>query len=224
MLIICDYRLPVELKSNLKAFGEVIDFRTKGIVYEAISGHPDIFFHKAGNTIVYAPNTPQFYIELLKSTNSPLVSGVKPLGMAYPKTVYYNAVAIHNHLYCHAAHIDSAVIAAHSQKEVFHLNQGYVACNMVVGSKTLLTSDKGISKALDGQYLPPSNIRLKGVSHGFIGGSCHVFQDKLLLFGSLNYISESAVIEGFARDNSLQIVELYAGPLVDGGGLLMVNS
>lgn len=223
MLIICDYRLPEEIKNNLRKRGEVVDFRTEGIVYEAISGHPDIFFHKAGNVIVHAPNVPSKYLKIIDSNNVNLISGEKPLGKEYPNTIYYNAVADKNKLYCNSKFIDSVVVNAHKGKEVVHLNQGYAACNLVIGNKSVLTSDKGIYKQTSGFYLSPAEIVLQGVENGFIGGCCTIFQDEIFLNGSLDCFSESIVIEEFAYENNLRITELYHGPLMDGGGLLILD-
>ena len=69
MLIICDSKLPEDLKTNLRKRGEVMEFKTRGIVYDSISGHPDIFFHRAGKAVIYAPNTPSKYLEILKYLN-----------------------------------------------------------------------------------------------------------------------------------------------------------
>lgn len=203
-------------------FGEVVNFKTDNIVYDAISGHPDIFFHKVDNTIIFAPNTPQRYIEILKTTSLTLIKGEKALGFRYPETIFYNAVASQKKLYCHSKFIDKSLINAHASKEIVHLNQGYAACNMVVGPQLILASDKGICNITEAQYFNPSEIQLEGVKNGFIGGSCVVFMDKLLLFGSMKHISQSSIIEMFAKENKLNIIELYSGPLVDGGGLLWV--
>jgi len=222
MLIICDSRLPEDLKANLRKRGEVLEFKTQGIVYDSISGHPDIFFHRVGKAVIYAPNTPSKYLEILNSLDIKLIRGEKFLKINYPDTVYYNAVADKKRLFCHSKFVDSTLIKAHAGKEIFHLNQGYAACNMVVGSQSILTSDKGIHKLIKGYYINPVEIQLLGFDYGFIGGSCTIYQNMLLLNGSLDYISDSAVIESFAKENYLTIVELYEGPLVDGGGLLFL--
>ena len=223
VLIICDGRLPAELKANLRKYGDVLSFATKGIVYDAISGHPDIFFHRSGKKVVCAPCTPPAYLDALARVGAELIKGESRLGDKYPQTVYYNAVAGEKYLYCNSQYVDSRVVGLHAGKEIFHLNQGYVACNMVVGGNTVLTSDAGIAKALNAAFFDPAEIILKGVNHGFIGGSCFVTDDMLLLNGSLRFVSQRDKILKFAEENNLKIIELYNGPLIDGGGLLVIG-
>ena len=69
MLIIIDNKLPEAAKKTLSAFGEIIEFSTSEITYEAISGHPDVFFCKTDKTLVVAPNLPQQYKSILKKNN-----------------------------------------------------------------------------------------------------------------------------------------------------------
>ncbi len=222
MLIFVDKRLPAALKKSLNRFGETVDFFTEGIVYEAVSGHPDIFFHKSDDKIIYAPNTPVRYLKLLQQSELNLICGEKPLGEKYPHTVLYNALADDEKFYCNESHIDSSIKELHAGKTLVNLKQGYVACNMILGRNSVLSSDKGICKITGAAYFNPGKILLAGVKHGFIGGSCSIFKDKLLVNGSLKHSGDPAVLEKFAEDNELEIIELYDGPLIDGGGLLLL--
>ena len=66
MLIFVDEKIPPKACEKLAEYGEVIKFKTNEIVYEAISGHPDIFFSQMENQLVVAPNLPPFYFQKLK--------------------------------------------------------------------------------------------------------------------------------------------------------------
>jgi hypothetical protein len=51
MLIIADARLPERVLKNLERYGEVLPFASQGIVYDSISGHPDIFLCQTPNAL-----------------------------------------------------------------------------------------------------------------------------------------------------------------------------
>ena len=70
MFIIADNRIPPQAKEKLSEYGEIINFSTKGITYEAISGHPDIFFCQVNNKLIVAPNLPDLYKNTLTSKNT----------------------------------------------------------------------------------------------------------------------------------------------------------
>ncbi len=57
MLIIVDKKIPWEAKDKLSVSGTVLELETEGIVYPAISGHPDIFFCKTPQMLVISPKS-----------------------------------------------------------------------------------------------------------------------------------------------------------------------
>lgn len=223
MLIIGDKRLPQEVKKRLSKFGEFIDFSSNGIVYESISGHPDIFFHKYENKLIIAPNLPEEFLKLLSQTSLHIILGESALGFSYPDTARYNASYNSEFLFCNSQIIDNQILNIHSDKKLMHVNQGYTACNIIIGEKSILASDKGICKNINAKYFNPEEIILSGVNNGFLGGSCSIYKSNLLINGSLKYISQNSIIEDFASDNSLKLIELYDGPLIDGGGYIFID-
>jgi hypothetical protein len=222
MLIIGDWRLPESLKMALKTKADFVNFKTSGIVYDSVSGHPDIFMHRCNKDIVVAPNLPDFYLKILADAGLNLVIGNHNLGFEYPNSAFYNAICNSEYLFCNSKIIDNQILKLHAAKKIVHVNQGYVACNMVVGKNSILTSDKGISSKLGLNYFSPQGIILPEQKHGFIGGATAIFHNELWLFGSKNFISEFWLLEKFADDNELNIIELYKGPLIDGGGLVVL--
>ena len=92
MVVIADKRLPWEVKSKLSEYGKLIEMESSGIVYEAISGHPDIFLCVTKDELIIAPNTPLNIKDQLAENGLSFKSGSKNLGAKYPKTAYYNAV------------------------------------------------------------------------------------------------------------------------------------
>ena len=224
MLIICDKRIPARAQETLKSHGRVIPFMTRGLVYDAIAGHPDIFFHAAPAGLIYAPNTPAAFIDILRKENIPLIKGRRPAGPGYPSTAAYNATATANRLIGNIPLLDESLTEAYSGKEKVTVNQGYTACNLLTGPVSMLTSDRGIAKTLGCRYISPEGILLPGFRHGFIGGCCGITEQKLFFTGSLRHYASGHVLRHFATENQLEIVELYDGPPVDGGGILFLKT
>ncbi|MCF8231691.1 MAG: hypothetical protein K9J27_05820 [Bacteroidales bacterium] len=72
-------------------------------------------------------------------------------------------------------------------------------------------------------FVSPENIFLKNYSHGFIGGTAGVFGDHVYFAGSLTYSPEGNKIASFLNKLNYKIVELYDGPLIDGGGIFFLH-
>ncbi len=176
MLIIADYRIPEQIRKNLQALGEVALLQTEGVVYDSISGHPDIFLCKTPNQLIVAPETPSYIIEKLKLHNIPFSFGKKHVGNAYPKTVPYNAVVTNQYLIHQTDFTDESILALPLQK--IKIPQGYAQCNIIpLKDNSFIVSDKGIEKQLklagiETYYFAPQNIRLYQQKHGFLGGCC----------------------------------------------------
>ncbi|MBN2745598.1 MAG: hypothetical protein JXR34_02645 [Bacteroidales bacterium] len=222
MLIIGDGRLPAEIRQELQGMGEFFGLSSSGVVYPAISGHPDIFLHKTADKLIVAPNSAKELIDKFIEKQIPFVFGEKELGISYPETAFYNATYAEEVLFCNQKLVDVSILEAHAGKKIQHFNQGYVSCNLVVGGESLLTSDRGIEKSVRAYFFPPTEIRLEGVKHGFIGGACSIWQESLLINGSLKKTRHADILLRFAEENHLIIKELYDGSLIDGGGLIFL--
>ncbi|NOY49767.1 MAG: hypothetical protein GXO88_04270 [Chlorobi bacterium] len=226
MQIITNNILPQKAISKLKNFGEIILFETEGIVYPAISNHPDVFFCPVGEELLVAPNLPEFYKNILNEKKIKFKEGKKPLGQKYPATAIYNTVVTQNHLIANTKVIDEKVLGLSANKKIIHVNQAYTRCNLLqLSEEKFITSDKGIFKVLEKEkmdvlYVNPAGIVLKGFKNGFFGGCCGVLENKVFIAGSLNHFAEREKVRGFLND--FEIVELYDGPLLDVGGVLMV--
>jgi hypothetical protein len=77
-----------------------------------------------------------------------------------------------------------------------------------------------MNEGLECLYVSPGDILLPGFEHGFFGGTCGLFENKLLLLGSLRYFNDGEKIRQFLAKTKMEIIELYDGPLVDGGSIL----
>ncbi len=230
MLIIGDARLPVEAIKNLSAFGTFVPFATCGITYEAVSGHPDLFFCQQQQQVVVAPNMPEQYMKILQNHGLSFVKGKLPVGKLYPQTSRYNAVVTSNFLIHNAKHTDPLLKETFVKKEFIHVNQGYTRCNLLVLNDDLfITSDNGIFRQLKKQhldvyYFSPDDILLPGFEHGFLGGCLGVYENLVFVTGSLSRFQEGKKLCKLLESRHYKIVELYDGPLFDGGSLFFFTT
>jgi len=239
-MIIVDKKIPEEAKVKLAKYGILVELETDGIVYPAISGHPDIFFCKTPELLVVSPSLPEKYLNLLKEQHLQFIIGnqaslpVRQAGSipaypaGYPATVHYNA-AINDHYLVHNLKYTDPVIlqSCHTLKKI-PVKQGYTRCNLtLLKDDHYITSDTGIQKelqrnGLDGILVSPEGIVLSGFPNGFIGGTLGVLNDRIFVIGSLFHYAEGGKVRAYLENLEYEIVELYEGPLFDGGSILFL--
>ncbi len=234
--VIIDGRVSKEIENGLKNLGvETIRTSAHKAVYEAISCHPDVMLHHlGGNRIVYAPETPEHFLDRLSQMGFDLIEGKTYLTDRYPWTIAYNVArvgrfAFHNLRYTDPVLRDELINLG---AELVHVNQGYTKCNVsVVDEKSIITSDIGIAKAarkrgIDVLLIPPKeNIKLAGFDEGFIGGSTVLLnRDRWAVAGSIHSLNSSDLIISFLGKRGITAVSLYEGPVMDIGSILPVKT
>lgn len=228
MLIIIDNKLPKPAKDKLSEFGEIIEFSTTGITYEAISGHPDVFFCKADKTLVIAPNLSKQHKNILEKNNISFIEGSKKIGQNYPETAIYNAAISENYIIHNFDFTDEIILKNTSSKQKIKINQAYSRCSILpLKENNFITSDKGIQKTffenkINHLYVSPEKIVLPGFPNGFIGGCCGVLENKIFLSGSLKYFPDGEKIKQFVQNLKYEVIELYDGLLFDCGSILFL--
>jgi hypothetical protein len=229
MLIIVDAKIPAMAKEALSAMGQLLELATHGIVYPAISGHPDVFFCRVGQELVVAPNLPNDYHKKLLENGIKTVIGKSPLGSQYPATAHYNAVVTHEYLIHHPAITDEIIKNLCINKKVVAVKQGYTRCNlMMVGEEHALISDPGIGQALEPLgiktlFVDPRSVQLPGFDHGFFGGCCGIWQDTLYVLAGRDTFAQSAEIEMFVAAARYKIHWLTNAMPFDGGGIFFID-
>ena len=229
MWIIADKKIPAEAKKKLHSYGHLMELETNGITYPAISGHPDIFFTQVDNQLVVAPNLPGKFIEALQIHKIQFIFGERPVGEKYPETAGYNAVVTSEFLIHNSALTDPVIRNLCLNKTPVHVNQGYTRCNLLfLDDGHAITSDEGIYNALDANrietlFVQPVGIALPGYSHGFFGGCCGMYGNRLFTIGNPDYFSGGNKIRQLACRLNIEIVELCDSPLFDGGGVIFIE-
>jgi hypothetical protein len=229
MLIIADARFPESIVKNLARFGRVLPFFSSGIVYESIGGHPDIFLCPTPDALIAAPNTPSEIIEKIKKRGIVPVMGTLPVGAGYPASARYN-VFIGNDCLVHRGGLTDHAILEHAEGlHFFDVRQGYARCSVIEAGGLHITSDRGIDGTLKNAgketfYIDPSSISLPGQHHGLFGGCAGVFNNLFFLAGSVGHFPEGSALRNHLQKRNIEIVELYDGPLLDGGGILILET
>lgn len=227
MIILADKRIPEEAMRSLGKYGKILAVESDGITYPAISGHPDIFFCKAGEKLIVAPNAPKPIVDFLKAGENKMNIGQKEIGSVYPHTAPYNALITKDFVIHKKEITDSVILSVCHQQEFIDVKQAYTRCStLALNENRFVTSDKGIEKVLskkgfDVLYVNPAGIVLHGFTNGFFGGCCGVYKNKIFITGHLDYYPDGKKVKDFLSD--YEIIELYKGPLYDGGGLIFLE-
>jgi hypothetical protein len=228
MLIIVDAKISPGAKEHLSAYGNLMELKTSGITYPAISGHPDIFFCQSPEHLFVAPNLPAHYFDQLKAHTIAFITGELDVGPEYPSSARYNAVATSNYLIHNFRHTDFMITRTLEDLQPVHVDQGYCRCNLLpLKDDHFIASDAGIIKGLQPLGLQPlglqpGGILLEGFPNGFFGGGCGVWEDKVFINGSLKFYEEGEKVRDFMNQLGYNIIDLYSGPLVDVGSILFI--
>jgi hypothetical protein len=229
MLIFIDKKTPQPAKAALQIYGEVVEFFTQNLTYEAISGHPDIFITQVDDRIIVAPNLPMFFQNLLTENKISFTKGEKPVGSRYPETSFYNAVITKNFIIHQTNQTDDSILRLCLQKVKISVKQGYTRCNLIsLNEKKMITSDQGIyqeltKKGIETLFVDPRGIKLHGFDYGFFGGTCGILGNKLFIIGNLRFFAEGRIVRDFIENSGMEVIELYKGPLFDGGGIFFIE-
>lgn len=230
MWAIIDSRAPIEAIENLKKTFDVLEFKSEGITYDEVSGHPDIFIFQDKNKFIIAPNSPNELIHFFKEHSVNFTFGKKEVGTELNNSTQYNCIVTANLLLHKKGFTDDVILSINQNKEIIELPQAYTRCSLTkLNDNNFITSDSGISKALNKEKLNnllvnPKSIELPGYPYGFFGGTNGIHNNTLYLIGSIKYHKQGEVIRKFINDNNLKIIELHQGPLYDGGGIFFGDS
>lgn len=229
MYVIADSRIPAKALDKLSSFALVLLFSSNNVTYDEISGHPDIFFCQIDNQLIAAPNTPAGFLKKLDKYNIPYSFGESQVGVEKINSTHYNAVVTQSYLIHNTKVTEKSIVDLCTDKTIIHCNQGYTRCSLIAPDDNLMiTSDGGISKILSEKgiehlLIGAKEILLPGFANGFFGGTCGFFENTLFLMGNLNFHPEGETIRKYVYSKGFDIVELYDGPLFDGGSLLFIN-
>jgi hypothetical protein len=227
-IAIIDHRIPKLAKETLAKSFQLFELPNSLETYYSISSHPDIFFCKTNEGLIYAPNSDNKAITELKNKGITLIQGNSKIGSQYPDSAKYNATITQTHLIHNLIFTDKSIINSCNNLTQIKVEQGYTRCNLIeIDDNKFLTSDLGIYKTLqkskvDSFFINPDKIILPGFKNGFFGGCCGFYENKLYVIGSLKSLSEEIELKKLLTKNKIELVELYKGPLIDGGSIIII--
>ena len=222
--------LPEEAICNLSKYGELLPFHSKQITQAAIACHPDIFLCPIDDTLIVAPNTPDYFMKLLSEKRIPFETGKYAIGKLKQDSAHYNVVVTERFIIHNQKYTDPAILVRAGNRQFIHVNQGYTRCSLLpLKEDSFLTSDEGIAKVLKAHhlnccYVSPEKILLPSLPYGFIGGCMGVWKNQVFVIGNLKYLPEGEKVTHFLQELGYEIVSLYDGKLFDGGSLFLVRS
>jgi len=229
MRFIINNSIPEKAIGTLRNYGQVISISSSGITYPEISGHPDIFICQIDDRLIVAPNSPSEFKEKLKHASINTIEGTNIVGNSYPETAHYNAVVTNNYLIHNLDVTDDCIKENCKGKTFIHVNQAYTRCNLLpMVNNRFITSDKGIFSTLtklniETLLVNPEQILLPGFKNGFFGGACGVIANDIFIIGRLSNFEEGKKVVDFLKNSHYNIIELYDGPLYDGGSIFIME-
>ena len=186
--------------------GQLIEVMPTDNTYPAVCTHADLYHCAVGNRIL---------------------SGV-PAGYSYPSNIGFNGVHlgsffIHNFKYTAPAVLSEIEVLGLTK---IHVKQGYTKCNLVVVSKdAVITSDRGIAKALSSYpihvlLITPGYVDLPGFSYGFLGGASGLLENEVIFHGDLSAHPDFHKIVSFIIEHHKKPVWFSSFPLTDIGSII----
>lgn len=227
--VLVDFRTNINSIKKLNSLGiRVYTTKRHPELYEAVSGHPDMTIHHlGGNKFVVAPD---FQDVLSEIPNIEIIVGKSELNSLYPYDIAYNAARVGNFLIHNFKYTDKLILENTEELIKIDVKQGYSKCSVcIVCENAIITSDIGIAKkcdnfGIDVLHVDDSDIVLRGVSHGFIGGSCGLIShNTLAINGNLKYHKNYEEILDFCNKYKVEILELHNGLIKDIGSLICIG-
>ena len=224
--VLVDYRINSESIKTLNSLGiKVYTTKSTDALYEAIWGHPDVvFYHLGDSRFVVSPENEEHF---RKIPGIEILVGKSLLSSKYPQDISYNAARVGNFLIHNFKYTDPIILENSENLIKINVNQGYSKCSVcVVSENALITSDIGIAKkcdnfGIDVLFIDDNSIKLKGVSHGFFGGTTGKLSKNLLAVnGDIKFHNNYEEILRFLDKYNVSIISLNQGDLEDVGTII----
>lgn len=232
---IVDSRLDTDCRDSLVSRGyELIYLPPFSKLAQPVSSHPDMLMNFLGGKLFVHKD---YYIENTKvidriseTSHFETITCGDVVQPSYPFDVIFNSFVFKDHfignIKAASGKMKDAVQSANMSS--INVRQGYSKCAVCLTDSFIITSDKGIAKAISdiGDVLTVSegNIELNGYDRGFIGGASGFDpQARVLYFcGDISLHPCGDTIRAYAKAHGVSVVSLSKRPLYDYGTLIFI--
>ena len=230
--VIADFRICGKALDTLNKNGiEVIKTQRLTGLYAAVCGHADMQLqHLGGNTFICEPTVFDYYKKAIP--NARLIKGTAFVCEKYPYDIQYNGVCVGKYFFHNLKYTDSAVYEYYKSMrgKLINVKQGYTKCSVcVISENAMITSDRKIAEAaekqgIDSLFVNPEEIRLNGMSNGFVGGICGLIDKNVLAVnGDVTLTSFGADFVGFCEKHGVELLPLKDEIPEDIGSILPIE-
>lgn len=191
-----------------------------------IGDHPDMLGFACGERLWLNERYYRANAAFFDGTGADILPCDEPYGK-YPRDVRFNALLLDG---CLIGRLDSlAKRLRQDHPRALNVRQGYAKCSAALFGSSVITADGGIAAAAGSLgartlLIGAGGIALEGYDYGFIGGAlvC-VSDDRLVSFGDIRLHPQGGEIVEFAARSGYEIEYIADMPLVDHGGILVLN-
>jgi len=210
---------------------EVLNCQNNPFLEHSLASHADISIHHLSYNTILLDSEQTFsynYLTQLEFNVKFISSRIKS---PYPSDAYLNAARIGHYLICNIKTTAPEILSAAEEMnlDIIAVKQGYTKCSIcVLNENTIITEDIGINdackaKGIDVLLISKGSIKLSGHDYGFIGGCTGLIdKNKLAFCGDLRNHKDSKQIDLFLAQHNIEPISLYAGDLLDIGGILPI--
>lgn len=198
---------------------------------EGICCHADMVCHHLGENKIVIYDYNKSFTEQVKNLSFKVYYASEKLEKNYPNDILLNSARVGQYLICNKKYTDKIILNEIEKENIISVAQGYAKCStLVVDEKSIITSDKSISKkalsyGIDVLEIEQGHIILDGYNYGFIGG-CGALIDKNLMYftGNVNTHQNCKEIKDFLLKRDIKIICGTSKELIDVGSVLPIKT
>ncbi len=204
---------------------EAIPLAPFGALSHPVDTHADMLLLSVGNVVFVHKN---YEIDLSAFEN--VIHIDEPLGNKYPNDVLLNIAIVGKNVFANIKNASKTILKYLEDNgfAIHHVSQGYAHCSTcIVDENAIISADIGIINAaknvgIDTLKIDEGHISLPPYNHGFIGGTCGSYANKIYFCGSLDTHPNGNEIREFCIKHGKDAISLSDTPLIDVGGILFI--
>lgn len=219
------------IQALLKTGIEIKALPSFPVLQKPVASHADMLLLACEKTLFVHKDYSFSSSEALKDAFSNIILIDEPISSEYPNDILLNIAIVGDNVFANTYFASKTVLSflERQNKRIHHVKQGYAHCSTcVVSDNAIITADTGIANTakecgIDVLLISSGHITLPGYDHGFIGGASGTDSSTVYFLGSLDHHPDGESIKAFCQKHGKDAVELSSAPLIDVGGILLVE-